>query len=66
MWQTIMSKGLADQLRNLYNVRGKGLATILDVFEGNEELLERRPCAFDDMESLLSAEDLKEEYEEEN
>jgi len=65
-WKALMDYGMAEELRKLYKTRSKGIPTILDVFDSTDALLENRQCAFDDMDSLVDAEDVKEEYDPED
>jgi hypothetical protein len=61
-----MKYGMADELKKLYHTRNKGIPTIIDVFENPDDLLEKRPCAFDEVGDYIDGEDVKEEYEPED
>lgn len=61
-WRAVMNYGMAAELKKLAEVRSRGLPTILDVLDARE-LLERRPCAFDDMADKLDAAWLPDEYD---
>lgn len=64
-WKALMDYGMAEELKKLYHTRSKGIPTIIDVFDNPAELLERRPCAFDDVDMYIDGDDVKEEYDQE-
>jgi 3'-phosphoadenosine 5'-phosphosulfate sulfotransferase (PAPS reductase)/FAD synthetase len=50
-WLSFMRGGMAQQIQNLQRVRRNGQLSLYDVFTC-EELLDRRPCAFDDLDQV--------------
>ncbi len=61
-----MERGFAKELKNLYHTRNKGIPTIVDVFKDPNELLENRPCAFDEVEKYIDSDGILDEYDPEN
>lgn len=55
LWQALMNHGMANELKKLYHTRSRGIPTIIDVIDDPETLIERRPCAFDDMDNLIDS-----------
>jgi len=51
-WMKFMSKGMAEQIRNIQIAKRNGQVSILDVYEA-KDLLEIRPCAFDRIDHLV-------------
>jgi len=49
-WETFMRRGMAAEIQKLQQAR-RGYPTLFDLFTP-EELLERRPCIFDDLSGL--------------
>lgn len=60
-----MNHGMANELKKLYQTRSKGIPTIIDVIDDPETLLERRPCAFDDIENLIDGSGINDIYDSE-
>lgn len=65
LWQALMNHGMANELKKLYQTRSKGIPTIIDVIDDPETLLERRPCAFDDIENLIDGSGINDIYDSE-
>lgn len=62
-WETLMRKGMAEEIRNLQIAMRSGQLSLFDLYDGNE-LLEVRPCIFDRIDQLvLEDETLKEDTE---
>jgi len=51
-WMTFMSKGMAEEIRNIQIARRKGQVSIVDVYDA-KDLLEIRPCVFDQIDHLV-------------
>lgn len=62
-WKAVMDYGMADELKKLYRVRNNGIPSIIGVFENPGELLEYRPCAFDDIGWRLDSDGIDDEYD---
>lgn len=65
LWQALMNHGMANELKKLYHTRSRGIPTIIDVIDDPETLIERRPCAFDDMENLIDSSGIDDIYDSE-
>ena len=63
-----MKYGMAEEIHKLYNTRTNGIPSIMDVIQDTAELLDRRPCAFDDIGTRLDKNGIDDAYdpEEEN
>ncbi len=62
-WKAVMNYGMADELKKLYHAKSNGIPTIIDVFNDPDELLDRRPCAFDDIGKRLDDKGISGEYD---
>lgn len=61
---TLMKKGMGDELLKLAKTKNNGRLNLTAVFEGSaQELLERRPCAFDDLDERVDGSGIDEEYD---
>lgn len=65
IWQAVMNYGMADELKKLYHCRSVGLPSVIDIFSV-DELLERRPCAFDDFSEAIDGSGISDEYDPED
>lgn len=63
LWKALMGYGMAAELKKLYHAKNKGIPTIVDVFENPKELLDVRPCAFDDIGGQLNSDGIYDEYD---
>lgn len=54
-WDTFMRKGMAEEIRNLQCAKRNGQLSVLDVMD-LDEIMRRRPCAFDRIDRLVLAE----------
>lgn len=54
-WQSFMRQGMAAEIQKLQQKRRNGQLSLFDVFTC-EELMERRPCAFDDLDRVTMTE----------
>jgi len=61
-WRGIMRYGMAEQMRNLRIARANGQISILDVLEA-DDLIDRRPCAFDSIDRVIWHDDTMPEYD---
>lgn len=65
-WEQQMRSGLGEELINLYRYKGNGKVNYLSVAEDIEDVLETRPCAFDDLgDRLVSDEETASSYDSE-
>ncbi|HML37015.1 MAG TPA: phosphoadenosine phosphosulfate reductase family protein [Bacillota bacterium] len=62
-WTAVMDYGMADELKKLYHIKNNGIPSIIGVFDSADELLENRPCAFDDIGDRLDSEGIDDEYD---
>lgn len=64
LWDAVMQYGMAEELKKLYAARSVGAMSVLDVFDNVDELLNCRPCAFDDIGKLVDKSGIDDIYEE--
>ena len=65
IWEAVMNYGMADELKKLYHSRSVGLPSVIDIFTV-DELLEHRPCAFDDFSEAIDGSGINDEYDPED
>lgn len=65
IWEAVMDYGMADELKKLYHSRSVGLPSVIDIFTV-DELLEHRPCAFDDFSEAIDGSGINDEYDPED
>ena len=65
-WKALMNFGMAEELKKLYHAKNKGIPSIINVFEDPAELLEARPCAFDDIGDRIEQDGIDDEYDPED
>lgn len=61
-WRGVMKYGMADQLRRLRVARANGQISILDVLDA-DDLIDRRPCAFDSIDKIILEDNTMQEYD---
>lgn len=49
LWETGMKLGLGDEIMNLQKYKSNGVPNMMNVLDSAEEVVDRRPCAFDDV-----------------
>jgi len=57
-WRVIMNGGMGDELRKLKAHKTNGKTTILDTDYSTDEVLDVRPCAFDELPGQMVMDDL--------
>jgi hypothetical protein len=56
IWETLMRKGMATEIQRLQQARRGGQLSFFDVFSA-DELLDRRPCIFDRIDTIVLDDD---------
>lgn len=58
LWEKGMKNGLGDELMRLQKYKSNGMLNMVNVSDNAEELMGMRPCAFDDIPSHISHDEL--------
>lgn len=66
LYNALMKNGMANEIKKLYETRTNGIPSIIDIYNDTEQLLDVRPCAFDDIGEKLDKSGIDDEYDPED